>query len=251
MSVVLYIDLGNSRLKWLYDQGDGISSMQALDYVDNNLHQQLSTTWITDASPEQVWIASVASSAACMQLTQWVETHWHVLPHLMKVSETACGLKCGYRQPQQLGVDRWAALIAAYAHYPHGACVVDCGTAVTLDVVDGQGQHLGGFILPGVGTMQQALLQRTAICANAEVEMGNLEWGNDTDSCIALGTRKAIVALIEQSIERMQAAGICDPGLLITGGEVELIEPLLQVDCERRDALVLEGMKIYAHEQNR
>jgi type III pantothenate kinase len=250
MSAVLYIDLGNSRLKWLYDQEGGISSMQALEYVDNKLQEQLSALWNTDAKPEQVWIASVASAVAFAQLIKWVEAHWHVIPRIMKVSEMACGLRCAYQQPQQLGVDRWAALIAAYAHYPHGACVVDCGTAVTLDVVNGEGQHLGGFILPGVGTMEQALLQRTAIQPNTGVEGLSQEWGNDTDSCIALGTRKAIVALIEQSIERMQAGGICDPGLLVTGGEVELIEPLIQIDYQRRDALVLEGMKIYAQERN-
>jgi len=225
--------------------------MQALAYCGNRLHGQLTSVWYDEAPPEQVWVASVADQVAYDNLLNWLADCWGLVPHVMAVSAVDCGLTCGYPEPRQLGVDRWAAMIAAYAASPDGVCVVDCGTAVTLDAVDGQGRHLGGYILPGVSAMQRVLLQETAIEPESGVIDPGREWGNSTSSCIALGTCKSIAALIARSVEQMQAAGICNPGLVLTGGGSGLIEPFMQIDYQRRDALVLEGIKLYAEEKSR
>ncbi|WP_456412081.1 type III pantothenate kinase [Thiolapillus sp.] len=243
----LYIDLGNSRLKWRRDQ----APMQALAYSANRLHGQLTSVWREETPPEQVWLASVAGQVAYDNLLGWLVNCWGLVPHIMEVSAEDCGLRCGYPEPRQLGVDRWAAMIAAHAAFPHGVCVVDCGTAVTLDAVDGRGRHLGGYILPGIDAMQQVLLQETAIERETGAAEAGGEWGNSTVSCIELGTGKALVALIEQSVERMQAAGVCNPGLVLTGGGVGAIESMMQIDYQRRDALVLEGIQLYAEEKSR
>ena len=250
MTGKLYIDLGNSRIKWMRENRQGCSSMQAADYKKASLRDTFAAAWKMSDRPEQVWVASVADRAVEEALAAWLTKAWGLSPQVMKVTAACCGLTCGYEQPQQLGVDRWAAMIAAYRSCPDGVCVVDCGTAVTLDVVNSRGQHLGGYILPGVKTMQRALLQNTAIEMQRHGIDASREWGDSTASCIELGTGKSIVALIEQSIERMQAAGICDPGLILTGGEVELIEPLMQIGYQRHDALVLEGIRLYAREHS-
>jgi len=244
----LYIDLGNSRIKWMMEDPQGCSDMQAMEYSAGRLSEVLDSEWRLAARPEQLWLASVAEGKTNDELAAWVRAGWKLEPHVMKVSAQDCGLTCGYHQPQQLGVDRWAAMIAAYHENPDGVCVVDCGTAVTLDVVDARGRHLGGYILPGVQAMKHKLLQETAIDMKEQYIGTAREWGDSTVSCIELGTRKAVVALVEQSIERLQAAGICDPGLILTGGEAGLIEPLMQIAYQRRDRLVLEGIRLYARE---
>ena len=246
----LYIDLGNSRIKWMHDQG-GISTVSALEYSADLLYQQLTEAWDDIVQPESVWLASVARCEVYDNLLHWLADHWKIIPSVMTVASEACGLRCGYRQPRQLGVDRWAALIAAHAIYPDGVCVVDCGTAITVDAVDAHGQHLGGFILPGISAMQRTLLQETAIELKATAVDAGLEWGNSTISGIELGTRKAVVALVEQTIERMQAGGICDPGLILTGGKAASIEPLMEIEYQRRDTLVLEGIKLYSGEKSK
>ncbi|WP_293647280.1 type III pantothenate kinase [Thiolapillus sp.] len=244
----LYIDLGNSRIKWMPENLQGCSDMRAMKYNCGHLSEVLDSAWRFADRPEQLWLASVAGSETDNELTAWVRDAWELTPHVMKVSAADCGLTCGYLQPEQLGVDRWAAMISAYRYSPDGVCVVDCGTAVTLDMVDASGRHLGGYILPGVQAMKHKLLQETAIDMEEQYIRTGQEWGNSTVTCVELGTRKAVVALIEQSIERLQAAGICDPGLILTGGEAGLIEPLMQIDCQRRDRLVLEGIRLYARE---
>ncbi len=242
----LYVDLGNSRLKWMRD----FAPMEALAYSGNRLHGQLTSAWYGEAPPEQVWVASVANQVAYDNLLNWLVDCWGLVPHVMEVSAADCGLTCSYREPRQLGVDRWAAMIAAYAAKPDGVCVVDCGTAVTLDAVDGQGRHLGGYILPGVDAMQRVLQQETAIETETDATVDGREWGNSTSGCIELGTCKSIAALIERSVEQMQAGGVSNPGLILTGGGSGLIEPFMQIDYQHRDALVLEGIQLYAEEKS-
>jgi type III pantothenate kinase len=156
-------------------------------------------------------------------------------------------VRCGYQDPAQLGVDRWMAIIAAHGISRDGVCVVDCGTATTLDVVDGRGRHLGGYILPGMTMMRRILLKETAMKPGKEATRF-MEWGNSTASCIDLGIRQSVVSLVEQSVERLQAAGVCDPGVVLTGGACSLIKPYLQLTYEHRDALVLEGMETFVRE---
>ncbi len=245
MAGKLYIDVGNTRLKWRFDQG----SMESMIYASGQLPSQLDVAWGNQSAPDNVWMVAVATTTVLQQLHDWISNNWELVPCAMTVSVADCGVSCGYNQPQQLGADRWAALIATYAAFPEGAVVVDCGTAVTVDAVNAEGQHLGGFILPGITTMQQSLSDRTAMQWIGRDTSSHQEWGNDTASCIGLGTCKAVAALVEQSIERLQANGVCDPALVITGGDAELLQPFLEIDSQRRDALVLEGLRLYALEK--
>ena len=245
----LYVDLGNSRIKWLLEDARGVTPMQAQAYSDGKLKEILNSAWRSLERPDRLWLASVAGAKNEQGLRQWLREVWALEPRSMEVTSRHGRLVCGYRKPRQLGVDRWAALISAYQLHPQGVCVVDCGTAVTLDVVARQGRHLGGYILPGLSAMRHTLLQGTAMEVNGRDFDNRQEWGDDTIACIELGTRKAVVALIEQAVERLQAAGVCDPAIVLTGGEVGLIEPLLQMAYERRDELVLEGLVLYAREQ--
>lgn len=69
----------------------------------------------------------------------------------------------GYRDPAQLGADRWHALIAARARWPDTALVVvNAGTATTVDAIDAAGRFRGGVIAPGVRLMLDSLARGTA-----------------------------------------------------------------------------------------
>ncbi|MDP1069535.1 type III pantothenate kinase, partial [Klebsiella pneumoniae] len=62
----------------------------------------------------------------------------------------------------RMGVDRWLAMLAAWQRVGQSCWVVDCGSAITLDLLDAEGRHQGGYILPGLRLMQQSLLGNTA-----------------------------------------------------------------------------------------
>ena len=95
-------------------------------------------------------------------ILEWVSINWACETIFAKVESSAAELRNGYEQPQQMGVDRWVAMLAAWERHHAAACIVDCGTAITLDVVSESGHHLGGVIAPGISLMHEALASRTA-----------------------------------------------------------------------------------------
>ncbi len=245
MDNILLIDLGNSSLKWTIVCNGELDAVSRLSHQQERLNQQLERIWGNIRQPHAVWVAAVANQSMQDNLRLWIETNWSVPVHFMQTERTACGVVCAYQKPEDLGVDRWAAILAAYRYHPEGVCVIDCGTAITLDVVHGDGQHLGGFILPGFELMRQSLFSKTAIAVVGD-ERSPQGWGTSTVSCIALGGRKAVAALVESSVERLQAAGVCDPAVILTGSSVKEIAPLIEVAYEIREQLVLEGLLMYA-----
>ena len=60
----------------------------------------------------------------------------------------------GYSTFEQLGADRWAAIVGAWQLRRRALCVVDAGTAVTIDLVAASGRHQGGVIVPGLDLMR-------------------------------------------------------------------------------------------------
>lgn len=249
MDNYLLVDLGNSSLQWGTVEGDALNQVDRFSHDNKPLEAQLNKAWGQFEAPKTVWLATVANQKLQEDLKCWVDRYWSIPLHIMQTEKSNRGVICAYARPGDLGVDRWAAIIAAYHHQPQGACVVDCGTAITLDAVCGDGRHLGGYILPGFKLMEQSLLAGTSI-GNVTDDGEKGEWGTSTTSCIAMGVRKSVVSLVESSIERLQAAGVCDPALILTGGTAKEIAALIEIDHEIREQLVLEGLFLYARGRN-
>ena len=245
MENMLLVDLGNSSLKWSFVRGGAVNEVNRISHQQKLPKHLLDRVWADEPPPATVWVVAVASQSLQNDLKRWIETHWSVSVGFMRTEDTTLGVTCAYSRPGDLGVDRWAAIVAAYNYHTQGACVLDCGTAITLDLIRGDGRHLGGYILPGFELMRQSLFTNTAIPAvDDEQPLG--EWGNSTASCIALGGRKAVASLVESAIERLQAAGVCDPALILTGSSVSGISSMIEIDYEMREHLVLEGLLMYA-----
>ena len=240
---VLLVDLGNSRLKWAVSRQGVLGDSKAVAWRGADFPALLEECWGNLESPASVKASVVAPARLKEQLRRWVESRWGVPLQLLTASASGGGITCGYRDPDQLGADRWAAMVAAHFRYPQGGLVVDCGTATTLDALVA-GRHLGGYILPGMANMREAVIQETALANSGETALPGEAWGRSTASCIELGVARAVVALIEHSLERLQAAGVCDPTLVVTGGQAGFILPFMQVDYRRHDDLVLEGIML-------
>ena len=142
----LLIDVGNTSLKAvLWENGQ----IQPCD-INNISWQQITV----------VIYACVGRSELLKQLLAQAKTH-NIDCFEATVSSELGGLRCAYQQVGNLGIDRWLALISGYTLYPNmAAIVVDAGTATTIDVLNNDGQHLGGWILPGLDLMTSSLKPR-------------------------------------------------------------------------------------------
>ena len=141
-----------------------------------------------------------------------------------------------------MGVDRWLAMIAAYNHYPGCAIIVDAGTAVTVDYVDSQGQHLGGYILPGPNMMTQALGRNTARVHGAEGDFGPPVPGCATAECVNHGIAWIWSSAAERLRHEQQKYGLNT--IVVTGGDAEFMADLFGGVAVIEPDLVFMGMDL-------
>ncbi len=157
---LLVVDAGNSRLKWGWYRSGEWEEFGQLE--NQRVPGQLATIWSQHPiQPQQIWVVNSAGEARMKELQHYCQLCWREASlQQIRTRPAWAGLNNGYLQPEQLGVDRWVAMVAAWQCYQEAFCVVDCGTAVTLDFVDTSGMHQGGMIFPRAGESLAQLLQR-------------------------------------------------------------------------------------------
>lgn len=167
-------------------------------------------------------------------------------------------LRSGYRNPTQLGADRWHALIAARAAYPEEALVViNSGTATTIDCLRADGLFAGGVIAPGLRLMFDSLARNTAQLPrldDAAAEAALSAHPDDTEAAITGGVLGAQLGLIERNVARfhVESGGV---RVLLAGGQAARLASLLETDgvlaalgvpLQLEDNLVLRGVHLQA-----
>ena len=149
----------------------------------------------------------------------------------------------GYEDVSQHGVDRWAAVVGAWNIYRDDLCVVDAGTAITIDMVKADGQHEGGFILPGLQLMAAALFRDTSdiesLSARSQVADDEHWCGNSMFTAVHKGALLAIRSSICEAANRMGD----HTRVVLTGGDAEALLPLDGLNTELHPQLVLEGLR--------
>lgn len=238
--MILLIDIGNTRLKWGQWQAGEFSQGGAIFHSQEAFKAELGNAWRALSRPEILRLACVSSPVIKQQVIELAQQLWpKVTIHEAGSGQYAKGLSNGYAIPQKLGVDRWLAMIGAVHHYAAPFCLVDCGTAITLDVVEQGGQHLGGLIMPGLTLMKESLHQGTAslsFCAE-EHQQGLAKY---TEAAIYNGSVYAVKGFIETG---MAQYGRSVP-LILTGGDAVFLANILTLDAIVDTELVFKGLAV-------
>jgi type III pantothenate kinase len=243
----LLLDLGNTRLKWALQQGDGWLAQGSVAW-DEPVADVLSDAWSVLPQPAAVFGASVVDAgrekqvATSVAVESWREVTW------LRTPASACGVRNAYAEPQRLGVDRFLAMVAAHAD-GHSPCVLaGIGTALTLDALAADGRHLGGLIAPGPQLMQQSLLEATArVRPQRPGEI--LELADNTADAVVSGCWQAAAALIERFATRMAPRLGGKPALVLGGGDAVILLPLLSLPAQLSHDGVLRGLAVWADTQ--
>jgi type III pantothenate kinase len=162
------------------------------------------------------------------------------------------GVVNAYQHPGQLGSDRWLALIAVRRLLgSRHACIVDCGTAVTIDWLRADGQHLGGFILPGLDAMIAALVRETRLELPAQLaDFRQPGAGTSTRDCVGRGALLAISGAIESSAALLSAQLDARVTCVLTGGGAEGVARWLSTECHLEPDAVLRGLAVWAQDRD-
>lgn len=235
----LELDAGNTFIKWrLLDE-----QCQILDR-GRWLTGEFNVDQLADCvlAPQQVWLSSVAGEGLNRQLAAAVTHRWGVVLKQAFTSGAKVGVRNSYTDPSRMGVDRWLAMLAAWQHVGAACWVVDCGSAITVDLLAGNGSHVGGYILPGLRLMQQSLLGNTAeVRVDRDVEQGSVRPGTDTSSGVAHGANLLLLSLVHQL--QVGIPGCENPErLLVTGGDGERLAAMMPT-AELYPDLVMDGLQ--------
>lgn len=238
--MILELDIGNSRIKWRLIAAD-TQALVSEGHVSG--FTQLQRVPQLKATIEFARMCSVRDGEVNLQIENWVRTSYGLEIQQARVTRSCGGVTNQYADVSRLGIDRWLAMLAAYRR-AQGACmVIDSGTAFTLDAVDQQGLHLGGYIIPGLRLMRSSLEANTAIRLNQDYSLYEQALGHSTDEAVFNGTVSALLATIKQKSQQLQSeSGV---KIYFAGGDADLLHGLAGIeDSEIVLSLVFEGLGV-------
>jgi type III pantothenate kinase len=263
--VQLLIDAGNSRLKWRLLRGTRPGRVQAVAWgqgpragTDARVAAALLRAAGRAAGRAQIarlLVCSVAGSAREQALAKAARAAGLPAPQFIRSRRRAAGVRNGYLESWRLGADRWVALIGARLQHPGRAlCIVDVGTALTIDLLDAGGAHRGGLLVPGPELMVRTLLTATSgIRRRAGARFALLSgaratpaFGRSTRSGLASGALLACAALIDRACREARSTLGKAPLLLLSGGAARSIAPRLRTRARLSEELVLAGLAALA-----
>lgn len=239
MSYTLVVDIGNSRVKWARARAHALSDVGAAAH-DGDVGACLERAWASLLPPARAVLACVAGATATATAQRWIETHWHQTPLLVQAGADGHGIRNLYDTPEQLGADRWAALIGAWRLRAGAQCVIDCGTVVSLSVLDASGGFVGGALMPGLATARACLYARTPLPLTPG--NGAHALARNTADAVTAGTLFGTAGAIERLLVEYRARVDADLPAVLTGGDAETLAAQVGGAVSVVPDLVLRGL---------
>jgi type III pantothenate kinase len=251
--MILLIDAGNSRIKWACLVGGVIQSGEPVSRSRDTSTdvQTLAQAWAPLPRPDRIAAVSVIGPEFAAALSSWAAANWQRPIDMVSAQHQARGVINGYREPERLGADRWVALIAARRIARGAVCIIDCGTAVTLDAMRRDGRHLGGVIIPGLGLMERLLAEGTegiGVPGDRSVAADPSPFATNTGEAVRSGALYAVVSTIERITRETRKVLGRNLHCMVTGGDAERVLPRLSGRFDHQPELVLKGLAVIVEE---
>jgi type III pantothenate kinase len=241
----LLIDFGNSRCKWACLNNQDALKVNAYAYksADNIRRAEEVVEKISFDLIEEIHAVSVLGDTFDKAFDVRANSLAGITTKFHVSQANSFGVTLAYANPLTYGADRYAALVAAYHKVPGAKIVIDCGTATTVDVVDSNGKHLGGLIIPGIQLMCSALANKASGITMPKSANSTQLFNDNTADAVYSGSAlvhsHGLCAIIEDIVGKINQ----DVTVYVTGGESDTIGLASSeyVDCP---GLVLEGLQI-------
>ena len=253
--MMILIDVGNSRVKWATLEKESLhfggAFLNQIDQFETALNEQISVP----TTPSRILVSNVAGYEVRQPFIEWAKKQWQLIPEFITPTAKAHGVTIAYQDPEKMGADRWIALIAAWQRYQSALCVISCGSAITIDVLDREGIHQGGYIAPGLMLMRLALTEHTRAGQFNTLPPAvspPLTLANSTELAINNGTAAMAAGFINQTIEQYmneeyeRDALSYPPPIILAGGDADIVNPYLHFFTQSHPYLVLEGLAYLA-----
>jgi type III pantothenate kinase len=170
-------------------------------------------------------------------------------------TDEACHVVNSYTNKESLGVDRWAAVVAAWHMNKQPTIVINAGTAITIDALSRdkaskKGIYLGGGIMPGLQLMYHSLAEKTAQLPSERTGTFSL-FPDNTQDAILTGCMNAVVGAVVLQLKQLEKHCAFLPKIVISGGDAVKISEALTPQLRRViivENLVLHGLALLEKE---
>lgn len=237
----LLIDVGNSRTKWiLAEDGHVRGAARAVGHGDiTALYDEWDGLRVP---PQRIRGVAVGGAGMVDAIDEWIADRWGLAPQWLQTPALGGGIRIAYSDPAQLGTDRWLAMVGARAADYLPACLVDCGSAITLDVVDSDGRHQGGLIMPGLAAQRTGIARVAPALPAVELSTRAPFLTDNTHDALTSGYLHGTAMALQGLIRRAIAGSPERLTPLFTGGDATLLARYLDMDVRLRPDLVFEGI---------
>ena len=221
----LFIDIGNSAIKWRTSDSKVFS--ESIEKFSITLLNESNIAWV--------------SAVAYPNIIQDMSNHFEMI-NIIEPQKKFGSLTLSYEDPSKLGTDRFVAMLGAIKHFPDKPLlVIDIGSAITFDVIDKNGLHQGGLIMPGISALRGSFKK----FKTSDLSVGLIGLANNTDDAWRFGTHAMMVSAINYQIESFQS-NFSDGVVSVCGGMAKDIKKELPESIEFFENLVLDGLESYS-----
>ncbi|MBB5322317.1 type III pantothenate kinase [Marinobacter oulmenensis] len=241
--MILLVDSGNTHVKWQLLSAAGLVGAGRGALEDSALFEDLRSL---GSSIRQVAVSTVGADDGVDVLCQRLARVTSAPVRCYWSERERSGLRNSYEDVSRMGADRWHAMLAAWCRYRCSLMVIDAGTALTADYVDGRGQHLGGFIVPGLQMMRKSLNHDAARIGFQSNDTLECDPGRSTSECVNNGLNWFLRGLILQIREDVAAHSL--ERIVITGGDARRLTAL-GLEGDVLPDLVFEGLELVVREE--
>jgi type III pantothenate kinase len=245
-------DLGNTSLKGRWSRAGEAGLPVTMGWESPALAGRLAGTLAGWPEPARVLVASVASAQRAAHLRDALRPWPDARVEWLTTPRRACGITSSYKVPARLGIDRFLAMAGARVASGNAPFViVGCGTALTLDAVDAEGNQQRGLIAPSPDLMMRSLRTGTAIAdSNPDAfTAAASDAPDDTGRAIRDGCLDAAVALVE-SFHARHRESLGAQRLWLHGGGAPALQAALDANgaapARLLDDAVWRGLEAWA-----
>jgi type III pantothenate kinase len=228
--MILELDCGNSFIKWRVLDAD-VRRVVGEGVVDSDLALLESLKTLKGLALKFCRLVSVRTAEETSALISLLTEAFGVSVVCAASSREMSGVRNGYEEFERLGLDRWLAMLGGF-QLASGACLVlDFGTAVTADFISRDGEHLGGFICPGMPLMRNQLRTHTRRIRYgdlaAERALESLVPGRTTVEAVERGCSLMLRGFVLTQLELARSYWGDDFAVFLTGGDADLVSEIV------------------------
>jgi len=228
--MILELDCGNSFIKWRVLDAD-VRRVVGEGVVDSDLALLESVKALKGLALKFCRLVSVRTAEETSALIALLTEAFGVSVVCAAPSREMSGVRNGYEEFERLGLDRWLAMLGGF-QLASGACLVlDFGTAVTADFISRDGEHLGGFICPGMPLMRNQLRTHTRRIRYgdlaAERALESLVPGRTTVEAVERGCSLMLRGFVLTQLELARSYWGDDFAVFLTGGDADLVSEIV------------------------